>query len=95
MTEKTETKRLDLRVPVRVSNKLTADAKRCGLTKTEYLTQLIQGYTPRAYNPNVCRLLEAVDSLYSFCPDAETSAAIRAFLYDARRELLLPLKGGN
>lgn len=94
MKTKTETKRLDLRLPLRISSKLEADAKRCGLSKTEYLSQLILGYTPRAYDPNVCRLLEAVDSLYSFCPDAETSAAIRAFLYDARRELLLPMKGG-
>ena len=94
MKTKTETKRLDLRLPLRISSKLEADAKRCGLSKTEYLSQLILGYTPRAYDPNVCRLLEAVDSLYSFCSDAETSAAIQAFLYDARRELLLPMKGG-
>lgn len=94
MKAKPETKRLDLRLSLRVSSKLEADAKRCGLTKTEYLSQLIMGYTPRAYDPNICRLLEAVDSLYTFCSDAETSEAIRAFLYDARRELLLPLKGG-
>ena len=94
MTKQTETKRLDLRLPSRISNKLAADAKRCGLSKTEYLSQLIMGYTPRAYDPNVCRLLESVDSLRDFCSDAETKDAIRAFLYDARRELLLPVKGG-
>ena len=94
MTNTKETKRLDLRLPVRISNKLTADAKRCGLSKTEYLSQLIMGYTPRAFSPNICRLLEAMDSLFSFCSDAETKDAVRAFLYDARRELLLPVKGG-
>lgn len=95
MTVTTESKRIEMKVPARVKAKLVKDSKACGLTCTDYLTQLIMGYSPGIFNPDICRLMEAIDSLHFLCPDPGTSRKIDSVLNDIRTHLMLPQKGGD
>ena len=97
MTKEIPMARLEARIPANVKSRLQKNAAECGLNTTEYLTQLIMGYTPRSFSPDICRLLEAIDHLHNDYPitDAESHARLRALESDIRNTLILPSKGGG
>ena len=94
MATDSEMKRIEMKVPEKVKTKLVRDSKACGLTITDYVTQLVMGYSPQSFNPDICRLMEAIDSLHFLCTGGETDAAVNDVLLDIRRTLILPQRGG-
>ena len=85
----------DIRIVARVTRKekerITAYAKRCGLSTTEYIRQRALGYEPKAAVP---------DALFHFCErlgalieqpfSAEVNAAAITLLKDISAELITP-----
>lgn len=88
----------DIRIAVRVTakekEKIQANARRCGLSVTEYVKQRALGYEPRTVPPDalfVC--LERLGELAGKASSPELDEEIRTLLKQITAEFLLPGKG--
>lgn len=88
---KERTARIELRVKVNEKERITALAKKCGLSQTEYIKQRALGYEPRAIPPDALfLLLERIGELENKTTSPETEAQINELLKDISNTLLLP-----
>lgn len=84
---------ITFRLPQAEKVKISSIAKRCGLSKSEYLKQRALGYEPRAVPPDALfTLLEKIGELQDKSTSPETDAQISKVLSDVSNELLLPGK---
>jgi len=90
-------KKEDIRIVARVTRRekerITAYAKRCGLSTTEYLRQRALGYEPKAAVPDALfHFCEKLDTLTEQPFSAEVNAAAIMLLQDISAELITPRK---
>ena len=90
----------ETRIAFRLSQKekqiITAKAKKCGLSTTEYVKQRALGYEPRAVPPDALfLLLERIGELDEKSTSPELDAQIGKLLTDIANTLLLPGKDGD
>ena len=90
----------DTRIVFRLSQKekqiITAKAKKCGISITEYVKQRALGYEPRAVPPDALfKLLEKIGDLENKSSSAELNAEIETLLKEISETLLLPGKDGG
>ncbi len=90
-------KKQDIRIVARVTQKekdrITALAKRCGLTTTEYLRQRALGYEPKSVPPNyLFHFCERLDALIEQPFSAEVNRLALTLLKDISAELITPRK---
>ena len=90
----------DTRIAFRLSQKekqiITAKAKKCGLSTTEYVKQRALGYEPKAVPPDALfLLLERIGELQDKSTSADLNDEIRELLADIASTLLLPGKDGG
>lgn len=84
---------ITFRLPQAEKDKISRIAKRCGLSKSEYLKQRALGYEPRAVPPDALfTLLEKIGELQDNNTSVETNNLINKVLRDVSNELLLPGK---
>ena len=88
----------DIRIAVRVTakekDKIQSNARKCGLSTTEYVKQRALGYEPRGIPPDalfVC--LENLGELESKTNSPELDGEIHTVLKQIAAEFLLPGKG--
>lgn len=94
--DKTKYARLDLRVTPQEKDRISAKARKCGLSTTEYVKQRALGYEPRAVPPDALfRFLEQLGSLESNVSSSELDAEIALLLKDITAAFLLPGKEGK
>lgn len=89
--------RKDKRISVRVTDKekqtIQAEAKKCGISTTEYVKQRALGYEPRTVPPDALfALLEKIGNLESKSTSPELNVEISAVLKGIAAALLLPGK---
>lgn len=83
---------INLRATLEEKRRMTAAARRCGLSLSEYLRQRALGYDPQPHPPKaVFAALETLDALADLL-DAQSKADCRA-IADAIRDALMP--GGS
>ena len=90
----------DTRIAFRLKQKekqiITAKAKKCGLSTTEYVKQRALGYEPKAVLPDALfKLLEKIGSLEDKSSSPELDSKIEALLKEISNTLLLPGKDGG
>ena len=90
----------DTRIAFRLNQKekqsITAKAKRCGLSTTEYVKQRALGYEPKSVPPDALfLLLERIGELEDKSTSSELDAKIERSLTDIANTLLLPGKDGG
>ena len=90
-------KKEDIRIVARVTRRekerITAYAKRCGLSTTEYLRQRALGYEPKAAVPDALfHFCEKVDALIEVPFSAEVNKAVMTLLKEITKEIILPRK---
>ena len=90
----------ETRIAFRLSEKekqiITAKAKKCGLSTTEYVKQRALGYEPKAVPPDALfLLLERIGELENKSTSSELDAKIEKLLTDIANTLLLPGKDGD
>ena len=90
----------ETRIAFRLSQKekqiITAKAKKCGISRTEYVKQRALGYEPRAVPPDALfKLLEKIGGLNDKSSSPELNAEIEKLLIDITNTLLLPGKDGG
>ena len=90
----------DTRIAFRLSQKekqiITAKAKKCGLSTSEYVKQRALGYEPKAVPPDALfKLLEKIGNLEDKSTSSELDAKIEALLKEITNTLLLPGKDGD
>ena len=90
----------ETRIAFRLSKKekqiITAKAKKCGLSTTEYVKQRALGYEPRAVPPDALfLLLEKIGELEDKSTAADLNNEIGKLLIDIVNTLLLPGKDGD
>lgn len=90
-------KKQDIRIVARVTKKekerITALAKRCGLSTTEYLRQRALGYEPNPVPPDALfRFCERLDILAEKPFSDEVNTAALSLLKDISAELITPRK---
>ena len=90
----------DTRIAFRLKQKekqiITAKAKKCGLSTTEYVKQRALGYEPKAVPPDALfLLLEKIGELENKSTSPELDAQIGKLLTDIVNTLLLPGKDGD
>ena len=90
----------DTRIAFRLSQKekqiITAKAKKCGISRTEYVKQRALGYEPRAVPPDALfKLLEKIGDLEDKSSSEKLNAEIEALLKEITNTLLLPGKDGD
>ena len=90
-------KKEDIRIVARVTRRekerITAYAKRCGLSTTEYLRQRALGYEPHTVPPDALfRFCEKVDALIEAPFSAEVNKAAMTLLKEITKEIILPRK---
>ena len=90
----------ETRIAFRLNQKekqiITAKAKKCGLSTTEYVKQRALGYEPKAVPPDALfLLLEKIGELEDKSTSSELDAKIEKLLTDIANSLLLPGKNGD
>lgn len=90
----------DTRIAFRLKQKekqiITAKAKKCGLSTTEYVKQRALGYEPKAVPPNALfLLLQKIGELEDKSTSSELDAKIEKLLTEIANSLLLPEKDGG
>lgn len=90
-------KKEDIRIVARVTRRekerITAYAKRCGLSTTEYLRQRALGYEPKGAVPDALfHFCEKLDALTEQPFSAEVNKAAIMLLQDISAELITPRK---
>ena len=90
----------DTRIAFRLSQKekqiITAKAKKCGISRTEYVKQRALGYEPRVVPPDALfKLLEKIGDLEDKSSSEKLNAEIEALLREITNTLLLPGKDGD
>lgn len=90
-------KKEEIRIVARVTRKekerITAYAKRCGLSTTEYPRQRALGYEPKAAAPDALfHFCERLDALTEEPFSAEVNKAAITLLHDISAELITPRK---
>lgn len=90
-------KKQDIRIVARVTKKekerITALAKRCGLSTTEYLRQRVLGYEPKSVPPDTLfHFCERLDILTEKPFSDEVNTAAMSLLKDISEELITPRK---
>ena len=75
---------------------ITAKAKKCGLSVSEYIKQRALGYEPKAVPPDTLfLLLEKLDNLENKSTSAKLNAEIGELLKEITNTLLMPRKEGS
>ena len=92
--------RKDTRVAFRLKQKekqiITAKAKKCGISRTEYVKQRALGYEPRVVPPDALfKLLEKIGDLEDKSSSEKLNAEIEALLREITNTLLLLGKDGG
>jgi len=86
--------RIAVRVTVKEKERIQAKARRCGLSKTEYMKQRALGYEPRGVPPGALFvLLEKLGALSDKSSSPDLDREIEALLRQIASTLLLPEKG--
>ena len=90
----------ETRIAFRLSQKekqiITAKAKKCGISRTEYVKQRALGYEPRSVPPDALfKLLEKIGNLEDKSSSPELDSKIEALLCEITNTLLLPGKDGD
>lgn len=90
----------ETRIAFRLSQKekqiITAKAKKCGISRTEYVKQRALGYEPKAVPPDALfKLLEKIGGLEDKSSSEKLNAEIEALLREITNTLLLPGKDGG
>ena len=90
----------DTRIAFRLNAKekqiITAKAKKCGISRTEYVKQRALGYEPRAVPPDALfKSLEKIGNLEDKSSSTELNAEIETLLKEISETLLLPGKDGD
>ena len=90
----------DTRIAFRLYQKekqiITAKAKKCGLSTTEYVKQRALGYEPKSVPPDALfLLLEKIGNLEDKSTSSELDAQIGKLLTDIANTLLMPGKDGD
>ena len=90
----------DTRIAFRLLQKekqiITAKAKKCGISRTEYVKQRALGYEPKAVPPDALfKLLEKIGGLEDKSSSPELNSKIEALLKEITNTLLLPGKDGG
>ena len=90
----------ETRIAFRLSQKekqiITAKAKKCGISRTEYVKQRALGYEPKSVPPDALfKLLEKIGSLEDKSSSEKLNAEIEALLKEISETLLLPGKDGG
>ena len=85
----------DMRIAVRVTakekGKIQANARKCGISTTEYVKQRALGYEPRGIPPDALfALIEKISELEGKSTSNELNAEIGAILREITAVLLLP-----
>ena len=94
--DKTKYARLDLRVTPQEKDRISAKARKCGLSTTEYVKQRALGYEPRSVPPTALfHFLEKLSSLGNKTASPNLDAEIAALLKEITVAFLLPGKEGK
>ena len=86
--------RIAVRVTVKEKDKIQSEARKCGLSTSEYVKQRAVGSEPRAVPPDAlfaCR--EKLGELADKASSPELDTEIRTLLKQITAEFLLPEKG--
>ena len=88
--------RIAFRLKQKEKQIITAKAKKCGLSTTEYVKQRALGYEPKAVPPDALfLLLEKIGELEDKSSSSQLKAEIKKLLTDIANTLLLPGKDGD
>ena len=88
--------RIAFRLKQKEKQIITAKAKKCGLSTTEYVKQRALGYEPKAVPPDALfLLLEEIGELEDKSSSPELDSKIEALLKEIANTLLPPGKGGD
>ena len=88
--------RIAFRLKQKEKQIITAKAKKCGLSTTEYVKQRALGYEPKAVPPDALfLLLERIGELGIKSTSPELNIKIERLLTDIANTLLLPGKDGD
>ena len=88
--------RIAFRLKQKEKQIITAKAKKCGLSTTEYVKQRALGYEPKAVSPDALfLLLEEIGELEDKSSSPELDSKIEALLKEIANTLLLPGKDGD
>ena len=88
--------RIAFRLKAKEKQIITAKAKKCGLSTTEYVKQRALGYEPKAVPPDALfLLLEEIGELEDKSSSPELDSKIEALLKEIANTLLPPGKGGD
>ena len=90
----------ETRIAFRLSQKekqiITAKAKKCGISRTEYVKQRALGYEPKAVPPDALfKLIEKISDLGDKSSSPELDMKIERLLKEISKTLLLPGKDGG
>ena len=88
--------RIAFRLESKEKQSITAKAKKCGLSTTEYVKQRALGYEPKAVPPDALfLLLERIGEMEIKSTSPELNIKIERLLTDIANTLLLPGKDGD
>lgn len=88
--------RIAFRLKEKEKQIITAKAKKCGLSTTEYVKQRALGYEPRAVPPDALfLLLQKIGELEDKSSSEKLNAEIEALLKGITSTLLLPGRDGD
>ena len=88
--------RIAFRLKAKEKQSITAKAKKCGLSTTEYVKQRALGYEPKAVPPDALfKLLEKIGDLEDKSTSSELDVKIEELLTDIANTLLLSGKNGD
>ena len=88
--------RIAFRLKAKEKQIITAKAKKCGLSTTEYVKQRALGYEPKAVPPDALfLLLQKIGELEDKSTSAKLDAKIEKLLTDIANTLLMPGKDGD
>ncbi len=88
--------RIAFRLKQKEKQIITAKAKKCGLSTTEYVKQRALGYEPKTVSPDALfLLLEKIGELQDKSTSADLNNEIEKLLTDIANTLLLPGKDGD
>ena len=88
--------RIAFRLSIKEKQSITAKAKKCGLSTTEYVKQRALGYEPKSVPPDALfLLLEKIGNLEDKSSSPELDIKIEKLLTNIANTLLLPGKDGG
>ena len=88
--------RIAFRLKAKEKQIITAKAKKCGLSTTEYVKQRALGYEPKTVPPDALfKLLEKIGNMEDKSSSPELNSEIQALLKEITNTLLLPGKDGD